>query len=117
MGAGTISEFRDIGSLSTDELLEGFAARTTPELGPVETWITTQGYYPGETKIGALELYHRYRDWHREQPDYLGQKAVSSKVFGLIAGSRFRKGKAKSGFIYYISRTPKIDVGAIPGPK
>jgi hypothetical protein len=102
----------DIQDLSLDDLLGGLADRTSPApktTDTIATWLVDQGIFPGTTRVLAKDLYLEYRFWRVKHPEITG-KVPELRVWGKQMAGRFKKGRGKQGFHYYISRNSQPDL-------
>ncbi len=97
----------EIRTLSDDDLLQDIAGRAAPAPNQVQAWIIAQGYYPGQTREPARQLYQLFRAWALAQ----GYQPVTHvAVWGQIMAMRFKRGRGRHGNFYYISRESVPDV-------
>jgi len=93
----------DINTIPTDELLRGIEAHDPYGVNVVKTWLDSEGYYPGTTRVRATELYKRYKVWAAQYPD---MTVLSIEPWGVQMRKDIKAGRGKAGIYYYISRIP-----------
>lgn len=103
MGVGSPGARMSIKDLPTDALLASLHSNAAPTPHIVDSWMTAQGYYPGTSRVRAIELYHRFRDWCAQQGVSTAE-VLSRKKFGEALSTRLRRGRTRNYCFYYISR-------------
>ena len=100
----------DLSSLTLDDLLQGIEDRAGRPPDLVDSWIKSEGYYPGQTRVPASELYASFKDWARLQG---ATKIPPASHWGVAMARRFKRGRSKVGKFYYISRESESDIGPV----
>jgi hypothetical protein len=102
----------DIRDLDVNELLAGLDARPPRQQQLIDEWVTSQGYYPGSTRVPARPLYQAYREWHAQHADP-STRPLTESTWGVQMSRRFKKGRGNAGILYYISRQSDCVIGPV----
>lgn len=89
---------------STAALLAALAnvPRSVPTLA--EYWCKLVGLQPGTCRVPASALYREWRDWWRNQADYMDYGAAGLAAWGRYMAAHYRRGRGKHGKFYYVAR-------------
>jgi hypothetical protein len=124
MGVGSLGEFMDIKTMSDLDLVQSLQDRPQVPFNPIHKWWELEGYYPGTTRVEAHKLYAAFQEWltaYAQQHPGITVKPPGLKTWGWAMSGRFKKGRAKTGAHYYISRQDNSEVlgsvGVIDGIK
>jgi len=103
MGVDKNRVLRDLEAASLADLLNDMAAAPMRPRGRVSQWLGIAGVNPGNTRIPANKLYAEYVAWETQ----LGtskEEVLPILKWGKEMTLRIRRGRGKTGNIYYISR-------------
>lgn len=99
---------QDLRSLTLAELMAGLDEPVQPVRSSAEIWLESEGWRPGSTKRAGTELYPKYLKWLEAHPEVGSLLGV--REWGKVMTARFKKGRAATGYFYYISRESDAEV-------
>lgn len=92
-----------ISKITTDSLLENLSDCSVTPTTVLGEWIRARKLAPGRTPASATTLYNDYVKWYTNTYA-AAPKPISMQLWGRLMQQHFKRGRGKSGMIYYVSR-------------
>jgi len=89
--------------IPTDSLLLGLADCSVTPTTTLGEWIRARKLAPGRTPASATTLYKDYTKWYKNT-FAAAPKPISMQLWGRLMQQHFKRGRGKSGMIYYVSQ-------------
>lgn len=99
----------DIQHLRDDELLADLSPSAPRPQQLLANWLIAEGYHPGATRVQAHALYDQFVRWFLQQGETAEQLPTMTSWGREMAG-RFKKGRRKTGVIYFVSRESVVEI-------
>lgn len=103
MGVDKKQLLRELEAASLAELLDSLAAAPSRPRGRVPQWLDDVGIKPGLTRVISTTLYQEYKTWEIQQGTDT-REILTILMWGKEMTRRIKRGRGRSGNIYYISR-------------